>query len=94
MKEKKPHYSESDWWQYFCTMDAIESCTSREKRTPGRIKPNCLEMLSAKCAQIENFGLKQDALFALWRLRRIIEIRESGEDCEILEPSGQFALAV
>lgn len=65
MIEKQPHHAESDYWQYFCSMDAITACTGREARKPGRITDNCMEMLAAKTRQIADSELRSDAFGAL-----------------------------
>lgn len=62
MLERKPHVSDADWAQYDKTMDAITT------RKPERVKPNCIEMLTAKCWQVQDEELRDDAFAALRRL--------------------------
>lgn len=67
MLEREPHVSDADWAQYDKAMDAITS------RKPERVKPNCIEMLTAKCWQVQDEELRDDAFAALRELVEGIE---------------------
>ena len=67
MLERKQHVSDEDWLQYFRTVDAIAN------RSPSRVKPNCVDMLTAKCWQVQDEELRDDAFAALRELVEGIE---------------------
>lgn len=75
MLDKTQNHSEGDWWQYLCTMDAIESRMGHERAKPGRVKANCLEMLEVKIWQIRDAKLRDDAFGAYEELVESIEGR-------------------
>ena len=70
MLERKGHIGDADWAQYERTMDAITS------RHPERVKPNCIEMLTAKCWQVQDEELREDAFSELRELiGKVEEVR-------------------
>lgn len=66
MLERKPHVSDADWHQYDCTIEAITT------RKPGRVNQNCIDMLTAKCWQIQDEELQADAFAELRTLMAMI----------------------
>ena len=67
MLERRPHHTDADWRQYFCTIDAITT------RKPHRMTENGMDMLRAKVMQIGDGALRADAWEAYYELEERVE---------------------